>query len=209
MPRTYRTTFLSVSLALVGLVMMILACTSNDSLFIRLTETPTPSLTPTPLALETKLKKGDSALVIGLSDFASINMPPLPGPFQPGMAGGMTCFPNTKVSVLDISRNLSDPDDPTLYYQVQCNGIGWAPEWSLARFSRGDKPVVSAEAGAPLYSTADASGSPVGTCPSGSEAEVLKAGRNPSNDSDLNVYIEISCGTQQGWVVEDTLSPAQ
>lgn len=78
--------------AILMLIMAALACTANDTLFIRLTDTPPPTLTPTPLPIITKFRVGDSGVIVGLSEFATVSLPANAGPLVPGI-GGATCFP--------------------------------------------------------------------------------------------------------------------
>ncbi|HRE49110.1 MAG TPA: hypothetical protein PLD47_15385 [Aggregatilineales bacterium] len=203
-PTKYQAT-LALSFALTMLLSAILACTANDRLFITLTDTPIPSLTPTPLALDTKFKIGDTAVLINISEMVAVSLPPQAGPFRPGIPGASTCFPNTNVKVLDISKNPSDPSDPLIYYKVQCQGEGWAAEVNLAKYKRGDKPSVSASEGAPLYSVPDASTAPLGDCKENTTVTVLKSTRNQFDDDDPLVYVEVACGVQQGYLLESTL----
>lgn len=203
-------TFAALTLVVLALMSAQLACTANDTLFIRLTETPTPTITPTPLALETRLKVGDSGVIVGVSEFNTIGLPPLPGPFRPGVSGGATCFPNSRVKVLDVSLNTQDSDDETIYYQVQCTGKGWIPEYQLSRFGKFDEAVVRTKDGtdAPLYSSADATTSPSDSCANDTRVQVLSLTANPFVPTDQNIYLQVSCGTASGYILESSLAPA-
>lgn len=208
---TTRRTLLAVQTAALSLVMAILACTANDSLFIHLTATPAATITPTPLTLETRFKVGDTAVVVGVSAFAGVNLPPLPGPFRPGVSGNVTCFPNSKVPIRDISRNTANPDDPTIYYQVECPMRGWAADFNLSRFAQYDTAVVkSADGnGARMWRNTDATSEPLPeTCPDGESVTIQLLMNNPSKPGDPNIYIQTTCAGQSGYLLESDLAPA-
>jgi hypothetical protein len=188
-----------------------LACTSNDTLFIHLTATPAPTITPTPLAILTKFKIGDTGVLVSISAFRPLQLPALPGALQPGIAGNVTCFPGSKVTILDVSKSLRDPNDPTIYYQVACPAKGWAADYQLARFAANDSAViqVSDAPGATLYSAADKKSQALPTpCANGTTVSVQSVTSNPSDDSDQTIYLQVSCGSQSGYVVESALAPA-
>jgi hypothetical protein len=186
-----------------------LACTANDTLFIRLTDTPPPTITPTPLPITTKFKVGDSGVVVGLSEFAAVSLPASAGPLVPGI-GGATCFPNTRVTVLDVSRNINDPNDETIYYLVQCSGRGWIAEYQFSRFNRGDKAIVKTEDGSDvkLYRQSDVNSAQLDApCPNGTEVNVIGLTANPFNPRDRNIYVQVRCGALSGWLLEEQLAP--
>jgi hypothetical protein len=194
------------SAALVCIMLALLACTANDTLFIRLTATPVPSLTPTPLSIQTKFSKGDKVIIVGFSEFTAISLPSLAGPFRPGVPNATTCFPNTRVDVLDVSRNTVDASDPFLYYQVRCAGKdGWLPEYSLTLFNKNDKAKIIAAEGAPMYPQAELAGQPVHTCPLDAEVTVQSMTNNPFDITDTKLFIEITCEKKRGYVLEETL----
>ncbi|PJF36643.1 MAG: hypothetical protein CUN49_04410 [Candidatus Thermofonsia Clade 1 bacterium] len=200
---------LASSLALLMFFMASLACTANDTLFIRLTDTPVPTATPTPLPITTKFKVGESGVVVGLSEFAAVSLPASAGPLVPGI-GGATCFPNTRVTVLDVSRNINDPNDETIYYLVQCSGRGWIAEYQFSRFNRGDKAIVQTADGsdARLYRQSDVTSAPLDqACPNGTEVSVTGLTANPFNPNDRNIYVQVRCGTVSGWLLEEQLAP--
>lgn len=200
---------LALCAALLMLSMAALACTANDTLFIRLTDTPQPTSTPTPLPITTKFKVGDSGVVVGLSEFAAVSLPSSAGPLVPGI-GGATCFPNTRVTVLDVSRNVSDPNDETIYYLVQCSGRGWIAEHQFSRFNRGDKAIVKTEdgSGAKLYRQSDVTSAQLDEpCPDGTEVSVTGLTANPFNPRDTNIYVQVRCGNLSGWLLEEQLAP--
>lgn len=200
---------LASSAAVLMLVLASLACTANDTLFITLTETPLPTITPTPLPLTTKFKVGDSGVVVGLSEFAAVSLPANAGPLVPGIGGG-TCFPNTRVTVIEVSRNINDPNDETIYYLVQCSGRGWIAEYQFSRFTRGDSALIKTAdgSGATLYRQPDATTPPLDeTCPDGEQVNVTGLTANPSNPRDTNIYVQVRCGALSGWLLEDMLAP--
>ncbi|MCC7206230.1 MAG: hypothetical protein IT323_02925 [Anaerolineae bacterium] len=213
MPRrtTTRRTPFALSTVALSLLLAILACTANDTLFIRLTATPEPTITPTPLSLETRFKVGDTAIMVGVSNFAGINMPPLPGPFRPGVSGNVTCFPNSKVPIIDISRNTADPNDETIYYLVECPMRGWAADFNLSRFAQYESAVVKSAdgSGAKMWRNTDASSDPLPeVCPDGETISIQTLMNNPNNPRDPNIYIQTSCAGQTGFLLESDLAPA-
>lgn len=208
---TTRRTLLALLTVALSLVMAILACTANDTLFIRLTATPAPTITPTPLALETRFNVGDTAVVVGVSAFAGVNLPPLPGPFRPGVSGNVTCFPNSKVPIRDISKNTSDAGDETIYYLVECPMRGWAADFNLSRFAQYDTAVVKSAdgSGARMWRNTDSSGEPLPeTCPDGESITIQLLMNNPANSRDPNIYIQTTCAGQSGFLLEGDLAPA-
>lgn len=209
-PVTRQQATLAALAALVSLALAALACTANDTLFIRLTETPTPTITPTPLPDDTRFRPGDTAVVVGVSAFAGINLPAIPGPFRPGIPDAATCFPGARVPILDVARNLDDPNDETIYYQVQCSGTGWAAESNLSRFAQYDAAVIESPdgQGAPMYRGPDVNGAQFpARCPDGSAVMVLLQMVNPMRPTDPNIYVQVTCEGQTGYVIEDMLEP--
>jgi hypothetical protein len=186
-----------------------LACTANDTLFIQLTATPEPTITPTPLSLATKYKRGDSATVVSVSDIGTVALIPLPGPYRPGIST-LTCFPSTTITITDISLNTTDAADKIIYYQINCSGAqGWIAEFYLSPFKKFAQVVVTTAdgKGAPVYANADATSTPSDTCPDGTRTEITRLTRNPANDADQNIYAEISCAGKTGYVLDTALAP--
>src|SRR5437667_8952962 len=91
---------------LCSLILAMLACTSNDTLFIHFTPTPVPSVTPTPLTSATRFKIKDKVYV-GSSSF-QIMMAADPEMPSSQVASLSACFQNTLVEILDVSRNRKD-----------------------------------------------------------------------------------------------------
>jgi len=205
--------FLTVTLVL---IMAMLACTSNDTLFIKLTATPSPTITPTPLNIQTKYQKGQQLYAVDAQKVITFDE-------QPGSQGvsgfSMTsCFRNTQVTILDASMSISDPKDPWVYYQVDCGsgGQGWVPEYKLTPFNpSGGMAVVKSPdgKGAPIYSEGDVK-SPLATqapCPDGTKVEItdiLRSTNLSATEEDTNKYARVDCNGTNGYIVESMLAPA-
>ncbi len=201
-------------IALAALILVTLACTSNDTLFIKLTPTPVPSATPTPLAVETRFKIKDKVYLVG-SGF-QITMSADPGPVDSQAAAMTTCFANIQVDVLDASKNTSDPKDPTIYYKVQCAAAtGWVPEYWLTPLSPSGSAVVKSKdgKGAMLYSNPDADSQPAAPRPCADDTTVTISGLTLNPDAtpqkpDNNIYVQVTCGNTTGYALESALVPA-
>jgi len=208
-----RRAFLALTTAFLSLAMAAIACTANDTLFIQLTATPSPTITPTPFQGETKFKRGEFGVIVGVSDFSAVVLPPIPQPAPPDVSGVSTCFPTARVEILDISRNTSNPDDPMIYYQVACAGVpGWIAEYQLSRFVKFENAVIRTKdgQGAKVYKQPDVNSGEAGVCPEGTSVSImsqtLTTARNPQND--LNIYVQVSCGAAFGYVLEPDLAKA-
>jgi hypothetical protein len=200
--------------ALLGLVAAVLACTSNDTLFIKLTATPVPSPSPTALAMETRFKIGDKPTIASAT--FQITMANRPEPPSSVVAALSTCFPNTQVEVTDVSRNRTDPQDPGIYYQVQCAAAsGWVPEYWLTFLSPSGSAVVKSKdgKGATLYRNADAASKPVSPnpCADGTTVPISGLSLNPdasATNPDTNIYVQVTCDGVTGYALESALVPA-
>jgi hypothetical protein len=205
--------------ATVALIVAMLACTSNDSLFIKLTATPVPTVTPTPLAgVDTRYKKGDQLYAVDVERIINLGS-------QAGDTGGiigagfLSCFRNSPVTVQDISRSVVDSSDPDIYYQVDCGqgGSGWLPQYKLTPYNpAGGTAVVKSPdgKGAPLYkdSTIKAALASDKPCPDGTQVKISDATRNidlSGKTLDKNIYLQVQCGDASGWVVDSMLAPSQ
>lgn len=136
-------------------------------------------------------------------------MPSQPGPSAPG-SGTATCFPSTRVEILDVSRALNNPADQNIYYQVNCAGsVGWLAEYQLSAFGRGDTAVVKTAdgTGAPILRAADATSTTADVCAEGSQVAVSGVSANQFNPSDQNIYVQITCGELRGYVLDSFLVP--
>ncbi len=203
----------------VALILAMLACPSNDSLFIKLTATPVPTITPTPLVgVDTRYKKGDQLYAVDSERIINLGS-------QAGDTGGiigagfLSCFRNSQVTIQDISRSVVDPTDPDIYYQVDCGQgeSGWLPQYKLTPYNpAGATAVVKSPdgKGAPLYkdSTVKAALASDKPCPDGTQVKISDATRNidlSSNTPDMNIYLQVQCGDVNGWIVDSMLAPPQ
>jgi len=203
----------------VALILAILACTSNDTLFIKLTSTPVPTVTPTPLVgVDTRYKRGDQLYAVDAERIINLGS-------QAGDTGGvigsgfLSCFRNSQVTVQDISKSVVDPSDSDIYYQVDCGsgGQGWLPQYKLMPYNPdGGMAVIKSPdgKGAPLFKdstmkSALASDKP---CPDGTQVKISDATRNidlSSKTLDKNIYLQVQCGDTSGWIVDSMLAPPQ
>lgn len=197
------------------LILAILACTSNDTLFIKLTATPVPTITPTPLKIETKFKAKDKAYIVGWT--FQITMATQPQMPESQVATLSTCFQNTQIEILDVSRNVSDPKDTGYYYNIQCAAAtGWVPEFWLTRLDPSGAAVVKSAdgTGAILYSDSKISSKPASDrpCPDGTKVTIsaltLNADATPDKP-DTNIYAQVTCGSTSGYALESALVPAE
>ncbi len=201
-------------LVLFCLALATLACTSNDTLFIRLTETPVPTVSPTPLAIQTRFKVHDKVTIVSAT--FQITMYRRPGPPSFSAAASAPCFPNTQVDVLDVSRNVDDATDPVIYYNVQCaSATGWVPEYWLTPLGPSGSAVVkSADGkGAVLYSNPDTTSAPASPspCADGTTLSISSLTLNPDASAaapDNHIYVQVTCGDVTGYALENDLVPA-
>jgi hypothetical protein len=202
------------SFSLISLILAIVACTSNDTLFIQLTPTPVPSITPTPLAAGTRFKIKDKAYVI--SSTIQVLLTAEPGPLETQPGATTICFPNTLVEVSDVSKNQNDSKDPTIYYKVSCaSSEGWVPEfWMTSLDPTGSAVVKSKDGkGAKIYSDTNTSAelaSPT-PCADGTTVAISKITLNldsTTSTPDHNIYVQVTCGNTTGYVLDTELVPA-
>jgi hypothetical protein len=198
---------------LASLILAALACTSNDTLFIRLTETPVPTVTPTPLASDTRFKINDNVTIVG-SAF-QIMMATRPGPVESAVASLATCFADTQVQILDVSKNAEDSNDPGLYYSVQCGASsGWVPEYWLTPLEASGSAVVKSKdgKGATLYTNPDVASEPASAaCPDGTTVAIGGLTLNPDAteaNPDTNIYVQVTCDGATGYALESALARA-
>lgn len=193
---------------LIILALSVLACTANDTLFIQLTATPSPTVTSTPLSIETKFKIGETAVIYGfLSTMQTI--PGLPRPLSTGSVGKASCTNSAKTPILDVSKNTGDANDPSIYYKVSCSGVtGWLPETYLSRFAAGDKGVVKSVSGngADMFASPNIVKTTSGTCPDDTNITVTQLGSNQQDNKDRNIYLKVTCGTLTGFLRESDLT---
>ena len=182
-----------------------LACTSNDTLFIQLTATPTAKPSPTPLAVQTHFKKGQQLTFAGAE--LSVSLPNRPGSLNALDMGKTPCFRDSSVTVLDAAKSEIDPNDPMIYYQIRCVGaIGWVPEYRLTAFARNQKAFVKGNVllWAQPDQTKGNSSDP--RCRTGNSATILEFTTNPQNNADKNLYVQVQCGEYIGYVLEKSLT---
>ncbi|GEM_PF-3727774 len=200
---------------LLTLILAALACTSNDTLFIKLTATPVPSPTPTPLSIQTRFKVKDKPYVVGWTfQIMMANRPTMPSSQAAALA---TCFQNTQVEVLDVSRNVDDPKDTTLYYNIQCAAsTGWVPEYWLTMLNPTGEAIVKSKdgKGAVLYSEPNTSSKPASETPCADGTKVPISGLTLNPDAtasapDTNIYVQVTCGNDTGYALESVLVPAE
>ncbi|MEP7285564.1 MAG: hypothetical protein ABI947_07330 [Chloroflexota bacterium] len=205
------------AIAAMCLLFAMLACTSNDTLFIHLTATPVPTPVPTPLSIETRFKKGQ--LVYAVSNRRVIQLNDAPGQKNFSTTGVLTsCFRNTQVTVLDVGKNSDDPEDPIIYYQVDCgsSGQGWLPEYGLTQFlpTGGTAVIKSPDGkGAPMYKNPSVKSPPVGDqpCADGATVKISDITRNidlSSKIEDTTLFAKVNCSGVTGFLMESFLAPA-
>ncbi|MBX3065340.1 MAG: hypothetical protein KF726_20350 [Anaerolineae bacterium] len=191
--------------ATIMLMLAVLACTANDTLFIHLTETPVPTITPTPFVGANKFKIGDTAQIIGPSAFQQVGMAGVPGPYIPAQSPGL-CLPGIAVKILDVATGQNASGEAAIYYQLSCSGgrSGWLAEYQLTAFLKNAPIVIASKdgTGATLYFQNDANGRTMpDKCPDGTKtlvSEVL-SGKSPT---DTNVYIQVDCNKVRAYVLE-------
>ena len=201
-------------IALSCLILAVLACTSSDTLFIRLTETPIPTLTPTPLAIQTRFSVKEKVTIVGAT--FQITMYRRPGPPSFSEAASAPCFPNTQVDILDVSRSTEDAKDPVIYYNVQCaSATGWVPEYWLTPLNPSGSAVVKSAngKGALLYSNPDTTSEPASTapCADGTTLSISSLTMNANASAaapDNHIYVQVTCGDVTGYALESDLVPA-
>jgi hypothetical protein len=197
-----------------SLLLAMLACTSNDTLFIHFTPTPVPSVTPTPLTSGTRFKIKDKVFIVSAT--FQIQMASDPEMPSSQVASLSTCFPNTQVQILDVSKNRRDPGDTGTYYNVQCGASGgWVPEFWLTLLDPAGSAVVKSTdgKGATLYSNPDVKSAPASTTPCADGTTVSISGMTLNPDAsdtnpDHNIYVQVSCGSAAGYALESALAPA-
>jgi len=198
---------------LCSVILAMLACTSNDTLFIHLTLTPIPTLTPTPLAIQTRFKVKDTVTIV--SGAFQITM--RSRPVQPSAAAAALapCFPKTRVEINAVSGNEKDPSDPTIYYDIQCGTAeGWVPEYWLTPLKPDGSAVVKSTdgKGAAVYSDSDITSQPApAPCPDGTTVSIMDLTTNVNavgSTPDNHIYVQVTCGDTTGYVLETDLVPA-
>ena len=210
---------MALEISILSLMLAALACTSNDTLFIHLTETLTPTVTTTPLTQLTKFKIGEKVNIVSVAII--VDLAEEAGPMGGSMFSSGSCSPNQEVTIEDVSKNTTDPKDPELYYKIACSGSGWVPEYILTHLTQyGTATVASADGkGAMLYSDPDFKSKPVAekACPDGAKVDILNLTLNPdtaiqrggetATDPDYNIYVQVTCDGTTGYALEKLLKP--
>ncbi len=206
-PRPWRNPIL---VSFCGLILAMLACTSNDTLFVQLTVTPIPTVTPTPLAAQTRFKVKDTVTLVSGSPQITLSTRPVAP--NAAVAAVTPCFQNTRVTINAVSANEQDPTDKTIYYDIQCGTAeGWVPEYWLTPLTLNGSALVKSPdgKGAPIYSDSDLTSQPAGSpCPDGTQVSISELTMNVNRvgtTPDNHIYVQVTCGDTTGYVLEDDL----
>jgi hypothetical protein len=205
-------------LAFMAMLMAVLACTSNDTLFIKLTEAPTPTITPTPLPQDTQTRYQPDQTVYLIGTKRQIDLGDQPGARNLSTSGNFaSCFRNAQVKIISASKSMTNPDDPIYYYNINCtSNHGWVPEYSLTVFKpNGGTAVVKSPdgKGAPLYQRAEDGAATVqdAPCPDGTKVTISDITRKlnvAATSEDPTLFAKVTCGDASGYVLESMLTPA-
>jgi hypothetical protein len=204
--RKSRKLWAALGVVTLSLMTALLACTANDSLFIKLTPSPSPTITSTPLAFTTRYKVGDEVTIISSSTFLAVGLNSLASPYN-AAEGVVQCLPGNTVVIADISGNVKDPTDKTIFYKVgSCNGLqGWLREFQVTTIKTGTALTIKSAdgTGAAVYRQNDAlKGTPLANkCADGTEVKVSEVATGKERE-DNNVYYQIACGTTRGYILE-------
>lgn len=208
----------ALSTVLLMLMAALLACTSNDTLFIKLTLTPVPSLTPTPLVLETRFSRNDKVFLVGSQRLIEFAARPGEKDLISAQKSG-SCIRNTSVTVLDVSRSVLDQQDTAIYYKLDCGGSGqgWLPEFYVSIFNprNGSAQIKTKDGkGAPLFEAANAKSATAASksCPEATKVTVTDLTREIDLSRDVQsviIYARVNCGSERGYVLESNLAPVQ
>src|SRR5215467_5793414 len=165
---------MAVQVTILSIMLAALACTSKDTLFIHLTDTPTPTITPTPLSQETRYKIGDKLFLVSATFV--IDLSEKPAPVGEGVFSSGNCSPNQEVTIEDVSKNTTDPKDTSLYYRVSCSGTGWVPEYIMTRLEQFASAMVKSKdgKGALVYTEPSVKSKPASDtpCPDGTKVSI-------------------------------------
>jgi hypothetical protein len=176
------------------LILAALACTSNDTLFIQLTATPIPTVTPTRAAIQTRFAPGDKLTYVAATN---------PGVLlnTPDMNDKSTalCFTGTQITVNDATTQ-----DKTTFYKIKCaSSEGWTPESTLTPLRVNSAATLAQAAALTTDPEPDATTNRAGNCPNGSSVTVLDLAISPL---DGRIYANVQCSTVVGWLPERSLS---
>jgi len=178
----------------VALLLAALACTSNDTLFIQLTPTPVPTVTPTAAALiSSRYRAGETLTFVAQ---------PSPGTLAENAgsaSGGALCFTGTQVTVLQVAGSATA-------YQIRCaSAVGWAREANLTALVIGGRANVQAE----TFVTDDpepdttTNRADSASCKANAATSILDLATSGGV-----IYANVQCGAAVGWLPEAALKAA-
>jgi len=201
-------------LLLAGLVLLaaILACTSNDTLFIKLTPTRLPTATRAGVTTTTSFAKGDKVYAIGFGRGLNVDLYDAPGSTK--VSHLETCFRNSRVTINDIAHNETNASDPVIYYQITCvKALGWLPEYSLSILNpKNGKAIVKSTDGKAvvIYKKPDPASDQVGTCDDGTNVRITEVIPLLNKEKTEAIkFAEVTCNTIKGYILETLLTPGQ
>lgn len=179
------------NLKLLPLVMFVLlACTSNDTLFIHLTETPIPTLTVTRAPVQSRFVPGDKLTYVAASS---------PGVLLNSANASdkstALCYTGTQVTINDATVK-----DKNTFYKIKCaSSEGWTLETTLTPI-RPNATATTTAAGALITDPEpDATTNRAGMCANNATVTVLDLAISPL---DGRIYANVQCGTVTGWLPE-------
>src|SRR5262249_35784334 len=155
--------------------------------------------------VSTRFKKGDVLTLINAN--LTIQLPTVAGSTNALDMSKSLCFRGARVSVQKVGKSAVNPNDPTIYYEVQCpNVLGWVPEYRLTPLSLNDTAIIAATDGAKIFSTPDSQTDTGSVCPGGTAFQVTDLAANSArNSTDTNIYIGLTCGGTSGYVLESAV----
>jgi hypothetical protein len=175
------------------LIVAILACTSNDTLFIQLTQTPIPTATVTRAAVQTRFATGDK-----LTYVAATSPGVLLNSADANDKSTSLCFTGTQVTINDASVK-----DKTAFYKIKCASYeGWTPENNLTLIRANSNATLAQATALTTDPEPDATTNRAGMCPANSTVSVLDLAISPL---DGRIYANVQCATVTGWLPERSL----
>jgi hypothetical protein len=170
-----------------------LACTSNDTFFIHLTETPIPSPTVTRAAIQTRFTVGDKLTYVGASS---------PGILfnsaDPNDKSTALCYTGTLVTINDAGVK-----DKLTFYKIKCaSSEGWTTENTLTPLRVNSTATLAQAVALTTDPEPDATTNRAGMCPASTNVVVLDLALSPL---DARIYANGQCGTLTGWLPERAL----
>lgn len=173
----------------------LLACTSNDTLFIHLTATPIPTATPTPSAAQSRFRPGRQATFVGSGAPAAL----LSAPDPSARSATAACFTATLITIEEVRIVGAEP-----FYRVTCaSQQGWVAERNLTTYKAGDTFTASQD----MFLTNDP-GPDDPQAPNRASSQPCRAGQTLSildfafYAPEGRIYLNVQCGAAVGWVPE-------